>query len=560
MAKRKEKTGQMKRLQRKLVPLNIIVSIMAVVAAVTLFFSPLLEIKLGNITGNPEVIKFVDDKISEALDNGTDSVEGQTGDLLAGIDVPKIIVPVVESVVTKVNGNVSVSTYSLLGLATSKDPGEAVADMFLSEKDGLLTQLTESLVRAVMDLPQNKEVQDAIEEVILVSMSTQVKASVPEEYKALVEPDALAQTLKSMDDAKSEEEVLVIIDDYLAEVEAKNSDGGVMDPEKKQEIKDMMSKVYQDTVEHTKDENGDNFSVEALVCVAASGVLNSEEMDEVRNEDGSVDLMALIDKMMGSIGGGSEGGSPEEGGEPSASALKSAVVLEGEVTGPDASEEGGEGESGSVGGNEGTESGGTTEGGSESGGEEGTPEEGGSTEGGATVEVKVYTTYEDLFGKAVKLDEDEVRTQVRKLVDEYVGVYIEQAVDMINDINGQFPVFWIAFGAFALFAGVWAIMFLFAFLRLFSKNKRFTMWYVKLFGAIPVIIFWLAPIVAGWVIPQYFPTLLGEFAWALPVLLGALGTMTWVSGICYVVLWLLSIFWAFPVKRKIRKMIKQRKS
>lgn len=558
MAKRKEKTGQMKRLQRKLVPLNIIVSIMAVVAAVTLFFSPLLEIKLGNITGNPEVIKFVDDKISEALDNGTDSVEGQTGDLLAGIDVPKIIVPVVESVVTKVNGNVSVSTYSLLGLATSKDPGEAVADMFLSEKDGLLTQLTESLVRAVMDLPQNKEVQDAIEEVILVSMSTQVKASVPEEYKALVEPDALAQTLKSMDDAKSEEEVLVIIDDYLAEVEAKNSDGGVMDPEKKQEIKDMMSKVYQDTVEHTKDENGDNFSVEALVCVAASGVLNSEEMDEVRNEDGSVDLMALIDKMMGSIGGGSEGGSPEEGGEPLASAF-SAVASEGEVTGPDASEEGGEGESGSVGGNEGTESGGTTEGGSESGGEEGTPEEGGSTEGGATVEVKVYTTYEDLFGKAVKLDEDEVRTQVRKLVDEYVGVYIEQAVDMINDMNGQFPVFWIAFGAFALFAGVWAIMFLFAFLRLFSKNKRFTMWYVKLLGAIPVIIFWLAPIVAGWVIPQYFPTLLGEFAWALPVLLGALGTMTWVSGICYVVLWLLSIFWAFPVKRKIRKMIKQRK-
>lgn len=534
MAKRKEKTGQMKRLQRKLVPLNIIVSIMAVVAAVTLFFSPLLEIKLGNITGNPEVIKFVDDKISEALDNGTDSVEGQTGDLLAGIDVPKIIVPVVESVVTKVNGNVSVSTYSLLGLATSKDPGEAVADMFLSEKDGLLTQLTESLVRAVMDLPQNKEVQDAIEEVILVSMSTQVKASVPEEYKALVEPDALAQTLKSMDDAKSEEEVLVIIDDYLAEVEAKNSDGGVMDPEKKQEIKDMMSKVYQDTVEHTKDENGDNFSVEALVCVAASGVLNSEEMDEVRNEDGSVDLMALIDKMMGSIGGGSEGGSPEEGGEPSASAF-SAVASEGEVTGPDASEEGGEGESGSVGGNEGTES-------------------------GATAEVKVYTTYEDLFGKAVKLDEDEIRTQVRKLVDEYVGVYIEQAVDMINDINGQFPVFWIAFGAFALFAGVWAIMFLFAFLRLFSKNKRFTMWYVKLLGAIPVIIFWLVPIAAGWVIPQYFPTLLGEFAWVLPVLLGALGTMTWVSGICYVVLWLLSIFWAFPVKRKIRKMIKQRKS
>ncbi|MDE7214622.1 MAG: hypothetical protein K2N68_02145, partial [Clostridia bacterium] len=190
---------------------------------------------------------------------------------------------------------------------------------------------------------------------------------------------------------------------------------------------------------------------------------------------------------------------------------------------------------------------------------EGAPEEGGSTEGGAAVEVKIYTTYEDLFGKAVKLDENEVRTQVKKLVDEYVGVYIEEAVMAINEMNGQFPVFWAAFGAFAFFAGVWAIMFLFAFLRLFAKNKRFTMWYVKLFGAIPVILFWLAPLAAGWAIPAYFPALLGEFAWALPVLLGAIGTMTWVSGICYVVLWVLSIVWAFPVKHKIRKLIKQRR-
>jgi len=264
--------GPMRRLQSKLIPLNIIVSIISVIAAVTLFFMPLLEIKLEKITSNPEVVKFVDDKISEALDNGADSVEGQTGDLLADIDIPKIIVPVVESVFMQVKGNVAVSAFSLLGLAMSEDPGEAVADMLLSEKDGLLTQLTDSLVKAVMDLPQNKQVQDAIEEVILVSMSTQVKANVPEEFKSFVEPDELAKTLKSMDEAKSEEEALQKIDEYLAAVEAKNTDGGEMDAAKKQEIRDMVSKVYQDTVEHTKDENGeDNFSVEAMVCVAASG-------------------------------------------------------------------------------------------------------------------------------------------------------------------------------------------------------------------------------------------------------------------------------------------------
>ncbi len=535
--------GPMRRLQSKLIPLNIIVSIISVIAAVTLFFMPLLEIKLEKITSNPEVVKFVDDKISEALDNGADSVEGQTGDLLADIDIPKIIVPVVESVFMQVKGNVAVSTYSLLGLAMSEAPGEAVAEMLLSEKDGLLTQLTDSLVKAVMDLPQNKQVQDAIEEVILVSMSTQVKANVPEEFKSFVEPDELAKTLKSMDEAKSEEEALQKIDEYLAAVEAKNTDGGEMDAAKKQEIRDMVSKVYQDTVEHTKDENGeDNFSVEAMVCVAASGVLNSEEFDEVRNEDGSVDLMAFINKMMG----GTQEGEGGEGAEPSAKALKSAVVYDGEVTAP-APADGNE--DGATGGGEGNESGGTEE----------NPGDGSTGGDGTPAEIKVYTTYEDLFGKAVKLDENEVRTEVEKLVDGYVGVYIEQAVTTINDMNATFPVFWVVFGAFALFAGVWAIMFLFAFLRLFSKNKRFTMWYVKLFGAIPVILFWLAPIVAGWAIPAYFPALLGEFAWALPVILGALGTTTWVSGICYVVLWALSVFWAFPVKCKIRRLIKQRR-
>jgi len=543
----------MKRLQRKLIPLNIIVSIISIVAAVTLFFSPLLEIKLGSITSHPDVIKFVDEKIDEALNSETDEVEGETGDLLADIDVPKIVVPVAESVFTQVDGNVAVSTYTLFGLATSADPGEAVSDLFLSEKDGLLKQLTDSLVKAIMDLPQNKQVTAAIEDVILVSMGTQVKASVPEEFKDFVDPQELADTLKSMNDVKSEEEALQKIDDYLAQVEAKNPDGGVMDPEKKQEVRDMMSKVYNETVEYTKDEKGDNFSVEAMVCVAASETLNTEELDDIRNEDGSIDLMTLVNKMMGNIS------SEEESGSPSANASKSAEIFEEEVT-PESPETPASPEESNPeqGGNEQ----GTPEGGNA--GSEGTPEQGGDAgnteEGGVKVEYEVVTQYVELFGTYIKLDEDEVRKEVKNLVDQYVGSYIEEAVNTINDLNASFPVFWVAFGVFAFFAGVWAILFLFSFFRLFSKNKRFTTWYVKIFGAIPVILFWLAPLVAGAVIPAYFPTLLGEFQWALPVLLSALGTMTWISGLCYIVLWVLSIFWAFPVKHKIRKLIKARKS
>lgn len=513
MANQKQKAGQMKSLQRKLVPMNIIVTIISIVAAVTLFFTPLLEIKLGAITGHPKVIEFVDDIITKALDSETDSVEGETGDLLADIDVPKIVVPIVESVFTKVDGNVSISTNTLLGLAVSSDPGAAVSDILLSEKDGLLTQLVESLVKAVMDLPQNEQVQGAIEELILISMSTQVKASVPEEFKSLVDPQELAKTLSQMNGAKSEADAVKVIDDYLNKVEDAG-EGEKMDQAKREEIEDMMRKVYNDTVEYTRDENGnDNFSVEAMVCVAVSGTLDSEELDDVRNEDGSVDLAKLIEKMMGGMGGGSG----TEGAQ--ASALSAAVIFEGET-------EVTEGE--------------------------------GSEEGGVTVDYEVYTTYDDLFGRGVKLNEDEVRAQIKKLVDENVGAIVEQTVDTINGMNASFPLFWIVFGVFALFAGVWAILALFAFLHLFSKNKRFTMWYVKLLGAIPAIIFWIAPMVAGWAIPAYFPTLLGEFGWALPVLLSALGTMTWISGVCYVVLWVLSIFWGFPVKRKIRNLINRR--
>ena len=549
MANHKQKTGQMKRLQRKLVPMNIIVSIISIVAAVTLFFSPLLEIKLGAITSHPDVIEFVDDIITKALDDETSSVEGETGDLLADIDVPKIVVPIVESVFTMVDGNVSISTNTLLGLAKSADPGTAVADMFLSEKDGLLTQLVESLVKAVMDLPKNKQVQGAIEEIILVSMSTQVKANVPDQFKNLVDPQELAKTLSQMNGAKTEADAVKVIDEYLDKVEAAGE--GEMDDTKRQEIKDMMSKVYNDTVEYTKDDEGnDNFSVEAMVCVAASGTLSSEELDDIRNEDGSVDLAMLIEKMMGGMGGGSGAGAE-------ASALSAAVTFEGETEVPDGE---GSGEGSEEGTGEGETEGGTTEGGSTEGGNESEGgNEGGSEEGGDTVDYEVYTTYEDLFGRGVKIDEDEVRAQIKKLVDENVGAIVEQTVNMINDMNANFPLFWIVFGVFAAFAGVWAILALFAFLHLFSKNKRFTMWYVKLLGAIPALLFWIAPMVAGWAIPVYFPTLLGEFSWALPVLLSALGTMTWISGVCYIVLWVLSIFWGFPVKHKIRNLIKQRR-
>ena len=101
--------------------------------------------------------------------------------------------------------------------------------------------------------------------------------------------------------------------------------------------------------------------------------------------------------------------------------------------------------------------------------------------------------------------------------------------------------------AVLFFAAVWAVLFLFAFFHLFAKNKRFTMWYVKLFGAFPCLIFGVAPLIAGQFIQDA----------SAAAVFGMMSSLSWVSGACYVLLWLVSVFWAFPIKRKIRKLNKQ---
>ena len=99
--------------------------------------------------------------------------------------------------------------------------------------------------------------------------------------------------------------------------------------------------------------------------------------------------------------------------------------------------------------------------------------------------------------------------------------------------------------AIAFFAFVWFVLFLFALVRIFLKNKRFTMWYVKLFGFFPCLLFGVAPLVAGSVVPE------------AAAVTGMLSSLSWISGACYVLLWLISVFWAFPIKRKIRRLKKE---
>ena len=166
-------------------------------------------------------------------------------------------------------------------------------------------------------------------------------------------------------------------------------------------------------------------------------------------------------------------------------------------------------------------------------GEGGDGESGGSEDGaGAPSSGKVYTNFSDLAGS---------------MLGEMMGGTGTGAGGESTDPFASMP--WlmpVIGGVFLVLGLVWVILALFALLHLFAKNKRFTMWYVKLLGFLPCLLFGIAPLVAG-------KFLGGEVA----AVFGMISTLAWIGGACYLLLWIVSIFWAFPIKRKIRRLKKE---
>ena len=124
------------------------------------------------------------------------------------------------------------------------------------------------------------------------------------------------------------------------------------------------------------------------------------------------------------------------------------------------------------------------------------------------------------------------------------------------------------FGGASVFIGVtaalWLLMALIAYFRIFLKNRRFTMWYVKLTAWLPGTLFVLAPAIGIKFAPALIASMGGEAAGGAAGMTGmlesiglAFGGSGVVSLICLGVLWLVSIFWCFPIKRKIRKLNKE---
>lgn len=99
---------------------------------------------------------------------------------------------------------------------------------------------------------------------------------------------------------------------------------------------------------------------------------------------------------------------------------------------------------------------------------------------------------------------------------------------------------------FMLFIAVlWAILSLFAFIHIFTPNKKVGMWYVKATGYLPCLLFVVAPAIAM----TALPTLMPEF----PALGITFGGLVLISGACYIALWLVSAIWCHIVRKQIDK-------
>lgn len=153
---------------------------------------------------------------------------------------------------------------------------------------------------------------------------------------------------------------------------------------------------------------------------------------------------------------------------------------------------------------------------------------GGNTDSGSKT---VYTSYNDLMSSLLNSSSNETIAEINNVLETAAPIILGVAI------------------AIMAIAALWAILALFAFVHIFTKNKRFTMWYVKIFGFIPCMLFGVLPMAASLIVSL----IASEAVATIASFLGIITTMTWISGACYIVLWLISIFWAFPIKRKIRK-------
>ncbi len=520
---REEKQQEMRRLQRKLIPVNLIVCLLCIVAIISMLCTPFITIDMGKITADENVDNYVRRLVQEQIDNmsgsGSESENtregGSTGSFHLNDEAMTVIVSaIVEPVFGSVEASVSLTPQAIYSIAFSEHPGAQTTDLLIVGENGLIVQVADSLAHSVRNLGGNRNVTKVLQEAVVDLVADEIVNRLPADYGNIVteNKELFKEAINGLDEAKTEDEAVEKIMGFIENVDLTTSEGGTvadLTDEQRAQIENTVRDMYQTTVAETGDENGDNFSVEGLICVMASDTIN-------KATDGG-GFAELLKQML------SDGSSTPPAGEETAAVKK--VLTEGEI--------------------EGEPSGSTTEGGETTEGNET-----GNETGETATEGAVYTTYQELFSSLIT---EEDAQEISDLLVEMVRGYLVDTEKAIDDMQ---PAIMAAFWSLVGFTALWGVLFLFSFIHLLTKNKRFTMWYVKLFAPYPAIIFWLLPLIAPYIFPRF---LTGDALILATAVATGVSSLMWISGLCYLLLWAVSIFWAFPIKRKIRALNKELK-
>lgn len=442
--------NELTRLQRKLIPLNIVVIVISLVAALSLVFAPLLTIDVG--AAAKAIIANIDLQPNQGGEE-----QGET----SGQDVKELVNVLVDSIG---DAKLSITTMALAKFAYSDDPAGFVTDSVVTVIQDKESELVSAVaVTYVNTVLQSDEVNETLQDANIDIGDLNVE-NVLEGFEEIFQ----AETPEETDAAIS-----ALIDEVQRQITTTDGEQ-IITEEIKEEIVEGFKSIYSDIQEAYAKENTDEpMTFESFICVGISMFMNGQLNFDNLN------------------GGGQNSG---------------AAVYAKTASAPYAEQPGDP--------NENTGNG-----------------QGGNGDG------KIYTNYSDLISGVMSSDQSGQNTeqQLRDTVNTYVP-YLK----------------YVSLGLF-VFAGIWVIQAIFALLHLFLRNKRFLTWYTKLLGFIPCLLFGIAPLVAKPIVAAFMPADVSAMVLAV---LNTVSSMVWISGACYLVLWLVSIFWAFPIKRRIRKGLK----
>ena len=468
---KKQMCNEEKRLQKKLIPLNIIVCIISLIAAISMFFAPIIKVDAGKLLRSDAVI----DKVEEIVDDGVGS--GLEGTDQEGIDYAPVVAGIVRNVFGKAEGEISVTAFGAAKVAFSggENKGDKVLDeMFLGEGK-LVDRLIDSVVDGVSEIFQSPEGKALIEETIVLTLTKSLVKDggeiSDEQIKDLTEEFRKIEAIENGDTGE-------FADGFIDLVQETFPDALDINEDSRAELKEEIQKIYSNAASQIDVAGGEKVTIENIICVQVS-------------ESGMIDDLNLSD-LLGKLFGDEN---------PDGASKANAVA---DAENPDG--------------------------------------------GGSRV---VCKTYDELLVQ-MGLDE-ETTDELKTKLGETLRKTINESSGGVSEYLGYYGY---VFYAMLIFIVPWLILFLFSFFHLLAKNKRFMTWYVKIVGFIPALI-WLALTLAPILLDKFFSSLLeGEQGPFIKAALGSVSTYFWIEGICYVLLWLLSLCYAFPVKHKIRKLKK----